>query len=45
MYDRCESCGKSIEDSDDVKLFSNDGETIRTFCKNCYETKPRSNNI
>ena len=39
MYDKCESCGKWIEDANDCKLLSNDGTTIKTFCKDCYEKK------
>jgi len=39
MYDKCESCGKHIKDTDDLKLSSNDGETMHTYCKRCYEDK------
>ncbi len=42
MYDKCESCGKWIEDSNDCKLDSNDGITIKTFCKECYETRKKN---
>ncbi len=39
MYDKCESCGKWIEDASDCKLASNDGVTIHTYCKRCYGTR------
>ena len=41
MYDKCESCGKNIEDSDDLKLFSHDGETTHTYCDECYKNRDK----
>ncbi|MCK4521026.1 MAG: hypothetical protein KAU20_00505 [Nanoarchaeota archaeon] len=43
MYDKCDACGKWIEDIEDCKLVSHDKSTIRTFCKKCYEDRGKLN--
>ncbi len=44
MYDKCEACGKWIKDASDCKLASHNGETIHTFCKECYDNRLKSDN-
>ena len=37
MWDRCESCGRKINSAEECRLTTNDGVTIHTYCKECYE--------
>lgn len=37
MYNQCESCNKQITSTDDCKLTTNDGVTLHTYCKVCYD--------
>jgi hypothetical protein len=42
MYDKCESCGKWIEDAEDCRLVSNNNQSIITYCKECYDKRQKN---
>ncbi len=36
MYNKCESCSKQITVAEDCRLTTNDGVSIHTYCRSCY---------
>ncbi len=39
MYNKCELCGKFIEDMDDCRLVQGEGGKVKTYCINCYKKR------
>lgn len=39
MYNKCDLCGKFIEEMDDCKLVQGDEGNIKTYCISCYKKR------
>ena len=39
MYNKCDLCGKFIEDMDDCKLVQGEEGKVKTYCINCYKKR------